>query len=219
MYKLYSIFHQYVMDMHNPSPKFAPLPLEGHSSDLPRNYTAAVAMVKQMKNDTWIDAKTRAVVVDATVYNNNLHLYTVIRFLMEIPASSGITPSTSFHPTRLGILAWETSKFDTLFFVSEIYLVLFLVFFTLETVYHWSSKSKKDKRPAQLYVDIVVYTLLWVVIVLELLILLVTSFERRKGEDEFHFDMIGSALINWQNLFLAVAVLSCFIKVLHHFQK
>ncbi|CAF4334284.1 unnamed protein product, partial [Adineta steineri] len=68
----------------------------------------------------WIDDKTRAVIIQLTLYNPNVQLFTSVTFLAEFLSSSGVYPTAHFEPfnfyevgiivcawTSVGIYIWR----------------------------------------------------------------------------------------------------------------
>ncbi|CAF1098302.1 unnamed protein product [Adineta steineri] len=68
----------------------------------------------------WIDDKTRAVIIQLTLYNPNVQLFTSVTFLAEFLSSSGVYPTARFEPfnfyevgiivcawTSVGIYIWR----------------------------------------------------------------------------------------------------------------
>ena len=46
----------------------------------------------------WIDNQTRAVIIQFTLYNPNVQLFTAVTLLMELLSTGGIYPSARFEP-------------------------------------------------------------------------------------------------------------------------
>ncbi|CAF1671065.1 unnamed protein product, partial [Adineta ricciae] len=46
----------------------------------------------------WIDEKTRAILIQSTLYNPNVQLFTSVTFLLEFLSSSGVYPTYRFEP-------------------------------------------------------------------------------------------------------------------------
>jgi len=68
--------------------------------------------LNELRQLEWIDDKTRAVIIQMTLYNPNVQLFTSITFLLEILSSSAIISSTRFEPIDLyNHLRWIHSLF------------------------------------------------------------------------------------------------------------
>ncbi|CAF4334995.1 unnamed protein product, partial [Adineta steineri] len=63
----------------------------GRLSDIKSN----LSLLHQLQ---WIDSKTRAVIIQLTLYNPNVALFTSVTFLLEFLSASGVYPSARFEP-------------------------------------------------------------------------------------------------------------------------
>ena len=63
----------------------------GRLSDLRSN----LSLLHQLN---WIDQHTRAVIIQLTLYNPNVQLFTAVTFLVEFLSTGGIYPHTRFQP-------------------------------------------------------------------------------------------------------------------------
>ena len=63
----------------------------GRLSDLQSN-------LSQLHQLEWIDSQTRAVIIQLTLYNPNVQLFTSLTFLAEFLSSSGVYPTSRFEP-------------------------------------------------------------------------------------------------------------------------
>ncbi|XP_069123530.1 polycystin-2-like isoform X2 [Argopecten irradians] len=102
------------------------------------NYTSAKALMDYLFNERWIDRGTRAVFIDFTVYNANINLFCVIRFLVEFPATGGAIPSWTFRTVKL--IRYVTVQ-DYFIMACECIFVLFIVYYIVEE----SLEIKKHK--------------------------------------------------------------------------
>ena len=69
----------------------------------------AYKWLKELESGRWIDRRTRAVVVEMTLFNPATNLFTGVNLLLEIPPSGGVTVSshvTSVYLYRY-ITAWD----------------------------------------------------------------------------------------------------------------
>ena len=63
----------------------------GRRSQLQSNLT-------QLHRFGWIDTKTRAVIIQCTLYNPNAQLFTSVTLLIELLSTGGIIPTARFEP-------------------------------------------------------------------------------------------------------------------------
>jgi hypothetical protein len=66
----------------------------GRLSDLQSN-------LSQLHQLGWIDSLTRAVIIQLTLYNPNVQLFTSVTFLLEVLSTGGIYPQSRFEPMNL----------------------------------------------------------------------------------------------------------------------
>ncbi|XP_033734192.1 polycystic kidney disease 2-like 1 protein isoform X2 [Pecten maximus] len=102
------------------------------------NLTSAKALMDNLFSERWIDRGTRAVFIDFTVYNANINLFCVIRFLVEFPATGGAIPSWTFRTVKL--IRYVTVQ-DYFIMACECIFVLFIVYYIVEE----SLEIKKHK--------------------------------------------------------------------------
>jgi hypothetical protein len=63
----------------------------GRLSDLQSN-------LSELYRLSWIDSQTRAVIIQLSLYNPNVELFTSVNFLMEFLSTGGLIPQYSFEP-------------------------------------------------------------------------------------------------------------------------
>jgi len=63
----------------------------GRLSDLQSN-------LSQLHQLGWIDKQTRAIIIQLTLYNPNVELFTSVTFLIEFLSTGGIYPQSRFEP-------------------------------------------------------------------------------------------------------------------------
>jgi polycystin 1L2 len=54
--------------------------------------------LSQLHQFEWIDRRTRAVIIQLSLYNPNVELFTSVNFLMEFLSTGGLIPQYSFEP-------------------------------------------------------------------------------------------------------------------------
>ncbi|UJR18699.1 hypothetical protein I4U23_005606 [Adineta vaga] len=80
--------------------------------------------LSQLHQLGWIDNQTRAMIIQLTLYNPNIQLFTSVTFLTEFLSSSGIFPSARFEPITF-TLAYQL-------ICTIIYMLLILYFMWIE---------------------------------------------------------------------------------------
>lgn len=86
-------------------------------------------IIDDLKNNKWIDDRTRAIIIDFTVYNGNVNLFNQIRLVMELPSTGGIINS---WVVRTAKLLRYVNEFDFFIAAAEVFFALFIVYFTIE---------------------------------------------------------------------------------------
>ncbi|VDL72269.1 unnamed protein product [Nippostrongylus brasiliensis] len=59
--------------------------------------TEATKIIAEIKNNSWIDRGTRAIIIDFALFNANVNLFSIARMLLELPASGGVMTSYRFN--------------------------------------------------------------------------------------------------------------------------
>ncbi|CAD5121175.1 DgyrCDS9711 [Dimorphilus gyrociliatus] len=73
----------------------------GYVQNLGTTKVKSYELIKELKDNLWLDRGTRAVFIDFSVYNANINLFCVIRLLIEFPATGGAIPSWNFRTVKL----------------------------------------------------------------------------------------------------------------------
>lgn len=111
--------------------KFATYGGGGYAQLLSRNYTDSQTIVSTLKQQRWFDRGSRALFVDYSVYNGNVNLFNIGRFVLEFPATGGVLPT--FRLLTLKFIRYVTT-FDYFILACEIIFMLFIVYYTVEEV-------------------------------------------------------------------------------------
>ncbi|CAF0882123.1 unnamed protein product [Adineta steineri] len=93
----------------------------GRLSDIKSN----LSLLHQLQ---WIDANTRAVIIQLTLYNPNVALFTSVTFLLEFLSASGVYPSARFEPLNFYVFTSLTQLICTI-----IYICFIIYFLIIET--------------------------------------------------------------------------------------
>ncbi|CAF4240688.1 unnamed protein product, partial [Adineta steineri] len=73
----------------------------------------------------WIDSKTRAVIIQLTLYNPNVALFTSVTFLLEFLSASGVYPSARFEPLNFYVFTSLTQLICTIIYIC--FIIYFLI--------------------------------------------------------------------------------------------
>lgn len=103
----------------------------GYVSSLgPTNDTATFTF-DYLRQAGWIDRNTRAVMVEANIYNPNVNLFCAICLILEFPASGSIIPTSQITPVILyrfvGASALFVLIFNLIFVAFTVYYLIILI--------------------------------------------------------------------------------------------
>ncbi|CAF1687578.1 unnamed protein product, partial [Adineta ricciae] len=93
--------------------------------------------LSQLHQNQWIDNRTRAIILQLTLYNPNVQLFTSITFLTEFLSSSGVYPSVLFQPINFQIFS---STFQLISAISYLLLILYFMFVELRLMFNLQLK-------------------------------------------------------------------------------
>ncbi|XP_069123303.1 uncharacterized protein [Argopecten irradians] len=103
----------------------------GYVASLGNTNQTATDMFNYLHDSGWIDRNTRAVLVEANIYNPNVNLFSVICFVLEFPASGSIIPFSQISPVALyrynGASALFLLILDFVFVAFTLYYLFILV--------------------------------------------------------------------------------------------
>ncbi|XP_060067008.1 polycystin-1-like protein 2 [Ylistrum balloti] len=110
----------------------------GYVTTLGNTNQTAVATFDYLHDAGWIDRNTRAVMVEANIYNPNVNLFSVICLVLEFPASGSIIPFSQISPVVLYRYVGASALF---------LLIMDFIFvaFTLYYLYILIKKIKQEK--------------------------------------------------------------------------
>jgi hypothetical protein len=101
--------------------------------DLPRiDKNESARILKELQNLTWVGRGTRAVMIDFTVYNANVNLFSIIKLIFEFPASGGCFPHSNFQTLKLIRYVTPTDKFVQ---ICEYIYVVFILYYIIEEAF------------------------------------------------------------------------------------
>ena len=104
----------------------------GYVQNLHFQKNVTQAMLAELKTNLWIDAGTRFLTLDFTVYNGNINLFGVIKLVFEFPATGGIITSNDIQIVRLLKYA-EYS--DYMLLATEGIFILFIIYYCVEELF------------------------------------------------------------------------------------
>ena len=149
----------------------------GYVIDLPRNWDGKETL-KNLRNNKWIDKRTRAVFVEINVYNAQVNLFAIANFLTEWLPTNGIV---FFNNIKVARLYRYGNNLNMLTVICEIFMVVIMTVFiynTLKNIYRLRRAYLKDR-----------WNLLELLIVFLFLGSLATFFNRSRLTDKAIADL------------------------------
>ncbi|VEN47219.1 unnamed protein product [Callosobruchus maculatus] len=74
---------------------------DGFYVDLLRDRNGTRQIIQDLKENMWIQRGTRAIFIDFTVYNANMNLFAVCKFVFELPPVGGVLTKAEIHSMKL----------------------------------------------------------------------------------------------------------------------
>lgn len=99
----------------------------GYAQEFSRIFYIASNEVNLLCKDRWIDRHTRAVFVEASLYNPNSNLFTSITVLVEVPPTGGIFPKAEILTYRL---YQYIGDFQLFVLACEVFCIMFMIYFS-----------------------------------------------------------------------------------------
>ena len=115
--------------------------LSGHLADVKQNLT----LLRQL---SWIDQHTRALLIQLCLYNPNSQLYTSVTFLAEFLATGGVFPLARFEPIDLhdGFLGFS-SLFHALCAIVYLIFIVYLTVMEIRSLIRLKKTYFRSFRP------------------------------------------------------------------------
>ena len=99
----------------------------GYIRQLPRNPIKARELIEKVKKTKWIDQQTRVVILEFTLFNANVQLFTVVELLFEYSNTGFVFP---YHLIYTANFYHYQNEFETFVALVEILFVIYLFIFT-----------------------------------------------------------------------------------------
>ena len=90
---------------------------------------------------SWIDSSTRAIIIEITLYNPNVQLFTSVIFLIEFLSTGGVFPQSKIQPIDYHNEFQDFSSLINVIF--GIIFILFIIYFTLFEIYSLIDQKAK----------------------------------------------------------------------------
>ncbi|CAF1622969.1 unnamed protein product [Adineta ricciae] len=112
--------------------------------------------LSELRQLNWIDKQTRAVIIQLTLYNPNVHLFTQMNFLLEILSTGGLSTSSRFEPLDFYAL---TSTFQLI--CNVLYLVMIIYLMWIEIQLLIKLKWKKYIQQFWSWIELGIFVCSW----------------------------------------------------------
>ena len=187
----------------------------GYVAELSASYEEAINKSIELESLQWLDAKTRAVFFEFTIYNPFTNFFAVVNILTEILATGGYYPYPYIATTRLyRYIGAEAKVIMALEFVFFIYLVYYIV----REVKELRSVGKRVYfRDPWNYFDLFVISASIVTIVFYFMRMVATKVViGRANEDPYSFVNFNYVVVldNFVTAFMGITVFVAFLKFL-----
>ncbi|XP_062611467.1 uncharacterized protein LOC134273293 [Saccostrea cucullata] len=113
----------------------------GYVAELGATFSEAEMVLKFLKDNSWVDKRTRAVFIEANIFNPNMNLWGISLYLCEFLQTGAIEPFPRVHVFRLD----RYINNDYMYFVLaiEISALAFVIFYTVKEVKKMKEQGKK----------------------------------------------------------------------------
>ena len=124
----------------------------GYVADLGYTSGAAMRVVQNLKENNWIDTRTRAVFLEVFVHEPTTKLFSAVTYLVEfLPMGNAIT----YHKvTTMALYGANASGFQSLYAFCELLLILIVVYFIISECVKLYRLRLKFFKSAWTYVEL-----------------------------------------------------------------
>ena len=150
-----------------------------------------LARMRELQKMQWVDKRTRAIILEFSVYNANVNLFSTCTVYMEINEGGGIQPKWRFEPVKL--IKITNNLNDYISYIFELLFVVAIAFFTLREL--WAIKLQKCNYFYQYWnwAEIILLLMSYIEIAIYFYKLLLTNdalaeFKRTKGNAYLRMD-------------------------------
>jgi len=178
--------------------------------------TKTYNLLQKLQAINWIDAKTRVVIVEFSVYNPNQNQFAFGQLLVEFPASGGVRPSMDFKIQRLRRYM-SGGDYETLLLEILVSVLLVVFYFFFQEVpqmmqMKWLYLASNYNR-----LDLLIYMIFFSIMGIQVHCLILERSVNWLTTDEFiNLSQIATELY-WQTNLIAIMVYVAWLKLLEYF--
>lgn len=103
----------------------------GYVKNLASTREETEEILENLKSNLWLDRGTRAVILDLTIYNGNINMFTQLKLVTEFPPTGGAFTSNVVRTVKL--IRYVTSM-DYFVLACEIIFIIFILYYTVEEI-------------------------------------------------------------------------------------
>lgn len=158
IYPQYWRYHTESSDSFSVKGRLNSYPGGGYVVDIGSSKVDTDNVLFYLQRKTWLDDFTRAVTIDFTVYNTQSNFYTMVLFLLEIPANGGGFTFKQILSTRLDRYS---SGFAVFLAVCEITFLCFSVYYLVREFKKWRVLKARYFTKWENWVELCSFSLIW----------------------------------------------------------
>ncbi|XP_064637018.1 polycystin-1-like protein 2 [Lineus longissimus] len=98
----------------------------GYTRNLGRTTGQTQKIIQELHDENWVDARTRAVFIEFTLYNGNVNLFASVIMVAEFMSAGGIQPTTEYKIFRLYSYV---GGFGIVVLIAEIIFAIFVIYY------------------------------------------------------------------------------------------
>ena len=132
----------------------------GYVADMGKDPRTSYAVLQNLYDNMWLDAQTRALFLEVTIYNAQVNLFAIMNFIVEFYPTNGAVQFTSIKIARLYTFGGSAESFSI---ACQFFVVAFFFIFMYK-------EGKKIYREKKVY-----FKGFWNLLEFSMIILVVTS--------------------------------------------
>ncbi|CAL4080384.1 unnamed protein product, partial [Meganyctiphanes norvegica] len=170
----------------------------GYEVKIPKSRDSFLREIDRLEKERWIDARTRAIFVEFSLYNVQVNLFSSCRIIMEQGPEGTLHPYIKFKPLKL--LRYHEG-FGLFVVICEAIFIVFIIYYTYQIFKYMCRDKKKYFDDPWNYLEIIVVVLGWTAIVFygirtTLGVLLANKFAEANGKGNLYIKLDYEASVD-----------------------
>ena len=116
----------------------------GYVADLGYDLQTAMGVMEALSKNNWIDRRTRALIVEFSIFNSNMNILVIANYFFEFPPTGGVY--TNVRIEMLNLHGSETSLVQLILFCRLLVIVMMVAYFVNELVKMYRLKGSYFKN-------------------------------------------------------------------------